>query len=197
MLVVSYDEWEGWDGQFGHIFYKDPFSYYKLRVEYRAVGEQVEGGPGWAVRNNGVMFHCQAPETMELDQDFPVSIEAQLLGGLGEGERPTGNVCSPSTHIVMDGELVTRHCNTSSSQTYHGDQWVTFELVALGSDQIYHIVNGDTVLTYSKPQVGGAEEGYPVPEGTLLDGGYISLQAESGPFEFRKIELLDLSDQYE
>jgi len=197
MMVVSYDDYDEFDGEYGHIYYKDPFSYYKLRVEYRAVGEQVKGGAGWAVRNNGVMFHCQAPETVELDQDFPVSIEAQLLGGTGEGERSTGNLCTPSTHVVIDGELVTRHCTNSSSATFHGDQWVTFELVVLGSDIIHHIINGDTVLTYSKPQIGGAPDDYPLPEGTLLNSGYISLQAESGPFEFRKIELLDLSDQYE
>ena len=141
------------------------------------------------------MFHCQSPESILRDQDFPVSIEAQLLGGDGAAERPTMNVCTPGTNIVIDTTLVTQHCTNSRSKTFHGDVWVTAELVVYGDSIIHHIVNGDTVLTYSKPQIGGGNkpEGYPVPDGTLLRAGYISLQAESHPTEFRKVELLDLS----
>ena len=195
MLEIRYDQYTTFDGEYGHIFYKIPYSYFKLRVEYRSVGEQVSGGAEWAIKNNGVMFHSQSPESMLLDQEFPVSIEAQLLGGLGDGPRPTGNVCTPGTNIVMDGELITQHCTSSSSPTFNGDQWVQFELVVYGDSIIHHLVNGDTVLTYSKPQVGGGSipEGYPVPEGTLISSGYIALQAESSPFDFRKVELLDLS----
>lgn len=195
MLVMRYDQYDKFDGEFGHIFHKNPYSHYKLRVEYRVVGEQVPGGAGWALRNNGVMFHAQSPESMHQDQDFPVSIEAQLLGGLGEGERSTGNLCTPGTNVVMDGELITRHCTNSSSETYHGEQWVLFELVVYGDSVIHHLVNGDTVLTYEQPQVGGGSipEGYPYPEGTKIPSGYIALQAESHPFDFKKVELLDLS----
>jgi len=194
MMVTRYDQYETFDQEYGHIFYKTPFSRYKLRVEYRIVGEQVPGGQGWAFKNSGVMFHCQPPEKMLIDQPFPVCIEAQFLGGTGEGERPTGNLCTPGTHVVIDGELVTRHCTNSSSQTYHGEEWVTFELVVYGDSIIHHIVNGDTVMTYSGPQTGGdLPEGFPLPEGTPVTSGYIALQAESHPFDFRKVELLDLS----
>jgi hypothetical protein len=193
-LVIRYDEYGTFDGEFGHIFYKNPYSDYKLRVEYRIVGEQAEGGPPWALKNNGVMFHSQSPESMLIDQQFPVSIEAQLLGGTGEGDRPTANVCTPGTHIVMNGELVTQHCTQSSAATFNGDEWVTFELVVYGDSLIHHLVNGDTVLTYSKPQIGGdLPEGFPLEQGTPLTSGYIALQAESHPFDFRKVELLDLS----
>jgi hypothetical protein len=195
MMVTRYDQYENFNGEYGHIFYKNPYSHYKLRVEYRVVGEQVSGGAGWAIRNNGVMFHAQSPETMLLNQEFPVSIEAQLLGGLGDGERSTGNLCTPGTNVVIEDELITRHCTNSSSDTYNGEQWVVFELVVYGDSSIHHLVNGDTVLTYSKPQVGGGSipEGYPFPEGTNIPSGYIALQAESHPFDFRKVELLDLS----
>ena len=142
------------------------------------------------------MFHCQSPESILLNQDFPVCIEAQFLGGPGVGERPTMNVCSPGTHIVMNDTLNKQHCNNSSSKTFHGDVWVTAELVVYGDSIIYHLVNGDTVLTYSKPQIGGdLPEGFPLPEGTPLKSGYISLQAESHPVEFRKVELLVLEDK--
>jgi hypothetical protein len=196
-LITRYDQYEQFNGEFGHLFYDTPYSHYKLRVEYRIVGEQVPGGPEWAFKNSGVMFHSQSPESIPLIQDFPVCIEAQFLGGWGEGEgeRPTGNLCTPGTNVVIDGELVTQHCINSTSGTYHGEEWVTFELVVRGDSIIHHIVDGDTVLTYSGPQIGGGNvpEGYPDPEGTPVKSGYIALQAESHPFEFRKVELLDLS----
>ena len=195
MMVTRYDQYESFEGEYGHIFYKNPYSHYKLRVEYRIVGEQVSGGAGWAIKNSGVMFHAQSPESMLLDQEFPVSIEAQFLGGLGDGPRPTGNLCTPGTNVVMDGELYTQHCINSSSDTFDGEEWVLFELVVYGDSIVHHLVNGDTVLTYSKPQVGGGSipEGYPYPEGTNIPSGYIALQAESHPFDFKKVELLDLS----
>jgi hypothetical protein len=199
MLVVNYDEWDSIDGEFGHIFYRQPFSYYRLRVEYRIVGEQVPGGEGWAFKNSGVMFHSQSAESMHVEQEFPVSIEAQFLGGGEEGDRPTANLCTPGTNVVMDGELVTEHCISSSSETFRGEEWVNVELIVLGDSLIHHLVNGDTVLTYTQPQIGGGglPEGFPLLEGTLLSSGYIALQAESHPFQFRKVELLDLSREYE
>lgn len=194
LLRVSYDNYTTFNGEFGHIFYNTRLTDYKLKLEYRFTGDQVEGGPGWAYRNSGIMLHCQDPATMNNDQDFPVSIEAQFLGGDGFTERPTLNLCTPGTNVVIDNELITRHCTESSSETFHGDVWVTAEVVVYGDSLIYHIVNGDTVLTYSHPTIGGdLPEGFPLPEGTPLSGGYISLQAESHPVEFRNIRLLKLS----
>jgi hypothetical protein len=194
ILKVSYDQYDKFNAEYGHIYYKTPFSSYKVRVEYRFVGEQCPGGASWAFRNNGIMFHCQSPESVLLNQDFPVSIEAQLLGGDGASQRPTMNVCTPGTNIVINDSLITQHCINSSSKTFNGDVWVTAELVVYGDSIIHHIVYGDTVLTYSKPQIGGNNkpENYPVPKGTLLKEGYIALQAESHPTEFRKVELLEL-----
>lgn len=185
ILKVSYDQYDKFDGRFGHLFYDETFSHYILRVEYRFVGEQCQGGPGWAFRNSGIMAHGQSPESMKKDQDFPNSIEVQLLGGNGRDERSTGNLCTPGTHVVMDGNLVTRHCNSSSSKTYHGDQWVTIELEVHGNSTIKHIVNGEVVLEYEQPQL---------DDGTMLSEGSISLQAESHPVEFRKVEILLLEE---
>jgi len=197
ILKISYDQYEKFNAEYGHIYYKTPFSSYRLRVEYRFVGDQCPEAPSWAFRNNGIMFHCQSPESIDLNQDFPVSIEAQLLGGDGVSERSTMNVCTPGTNIVINTTLVTRHCTNSGSRTFHGDVWVTAELVVYGDSIIHHIVNGDTVLTYSSPQTGGDNmpEGYSVPPGTLLRKGYIALQAESHPTEFRKVELLKIKDK--
>ena len=194
VMKVSYDQYESFDGRFGHIFYEEPFSEYVLRVEYRFTGEQAPGGEGWAWRNSGAMIHSQPPETMDRDQNFPVSIEVQFLGGDGENPRPTANLCTPGTNVVMDGELFTPHCVNSTSETYHGDQWVTVEVFVYADSLIKHVVNGDTVLVYEKPQIGGGgvNAEYPVPEGTLLKKGYISLQSESHPIEFRTVEIMNL-----
>lgn len=195
-LIVDYNQYDQFDDRFGHIFYKQKFSSYLLAVEYRFVGDQVKGGPDWAYRNSGIMLHCQAPETMGLDQDFPISLEVQLLGGNGKDPRSTGNLCTPGTHVVMADSLVTDHCINSTSKTYTGDQWVRAEVLVLADSLIKHIIEGDTVLTYSKPQIGGGVvSGFDAAvklDGKLLTEGYISLQSESHPVEFRRVELYDL-----
>lgn len=197
LLKVRYEGYTDFDQQYGHIFYNVPYSAYLLRVEYRFTGEQAPGGEGWAWRNSGVMLHAQAPETMRKDQDFPISIEGQFLGGDGTNERTTCNLCTPGTNVVMDSTLFTPHCINSTSKTYHGDQWVTAEFLVLGDSVIHHIVEGDTVLTYYKPQIGGENVSDNDPaskeDGKLLKQGYIALQSESHPIDFRKVELLDLS----
>lgn len=199
MLKVKYNPDSSFNEKFGHIFYKSPFSHYIIAVEYRFRGQQAKDGPAWALRNSGIMVHCQAPETMLRNQDFPISIEVQLLGGDTTGERPTCNLCTPGTHVVMNGKLITDHCVNSSSKTFRGDQWVRAEVLVLGDSLIKHIVNGDTVLTYNKPQIGGeVVNGFDPAvkkDGTVLSSGYISLQSESHPIEFRKVEIMDLSNE--
>jgi hypothetical protein len=129
---------------------------------------------------------------MGLAQSFPVSIEVQFLGGDGSAERPTANLCTPGTNVVIAGELVTRHCTNSTSATYHGDRWVTVELEVDGAGAVRHIVDGKTVLAYEQPQLDPADaDGRKlIQDGPLLlEKGYIALQAESHPLEFRKVEI--------
>jgi len=197
LLKVSYDNWTSFNGEFGHLFYKQPFSDYLLELEYRFIGDQVTNGPAWAFRNNGVMIHSQAPDTMSLDQKFPTSIEVQLLGGNGRDPRPTANVCSPGTQYQLRGNLVTQHCTLSSSATFHGDQWVKLEIEVHGDKVIRHRVNGELVFEYSKPEL---DESDPDARRLLASGaplalssGYIALQAESHPTEFRHIQLMPLT----
>jgi hypothetical protein len=200
LLSVRYDKksYPTYDNRFGHLFYKEPFSYYKLVVEYRFVGEQVPGAPAWALRNSGAMLHSPSPRTMPRDQDFPISIEAQFLGGAGDGKpRSTGNLCTPGTDVVYNGAIYPDHCLNSSSKTYDGDQWVRAELVVHGSSLLSHYINGEKVLEYSSPQYGGGQVaghlGGMKQDGKLIDSGYISLQSESHPIDFRKVELLNLA----
>ncbi len=198
VIKVAYDQYGGkFNGRFGHLFYKEPFRNYILRVEYRFVGQQMPDGAGWAFRNSGIMIHGQTPQTMGKDQDFPVSIEVQLLGGKGEGERTTGNLCTPGTNVVLDGKLYTPHVLNSKSKTYHGDQWVTIEVEVRGNT-VKHIIEGQTVLTYTDPQLdekdGNAKKLLAAGATKMLTGGSISLQSESHPCEFRKVEIMKLPD---
>lgn len=197
VIQVSYDQYGGkFKEQFGHMFYKKKFSAYLLEVEYRFIGDQIADGPGWAYRNSGMMLHGQSPETMVLDQDFPISLEAQLLGGNGKDERTTNNLCTPGTNVYMNGKLFTPHCVNSSSKTFHGDQWVKARVLVLGDSIVKHIVEGDTVLVFEKPQYDGRDKWVKkagLKGGDLIKEGTISLQSESHPVEFRKVELFDLS----
>lgn len=193
LMQVNYDEYDSFNTSYGHIFYKKPFSNYKLRLEYRFIGKQVKGGQGWAEKNSGVMIHSQSPESMTIDQGFPVSIEVQLLGGVNENEeRPTGNLCTPGTHVVMNNQLIEKHCIKSSSKTYYGDEWISLEILVLNDSLITHTIDGEVVLSYSKPSIGGEYNTLLSKEGEQLESGYISLQSESHPIEFKNIELLEL-----
>lgn len=199
LITVSYDQYEDFNQQYGLLFYNTPFTKYLLRIEYRFIGEQAKGGEGWANKNSGVMLHSQSPESMGINQDFPISLEAQFLGGLNNGDRPTGALCTPGTHVMMDGKLVENHCISIKGPTFHGEEWVTIDLLVMADEYIAHIVEGDTIIHYSKPVVGGGVVNQFKPEekidGTPITQGYIALQSESHPIQFRKVLLKDLSKE--
>jgi len=200
VIQVRYDEYGDFNDQFAHLYYKTPFSHFHLKLDYRFVGELQQGAPEYTLRNSGVMFHSQDPRSMPTEQNWPISVEMQFLGGLGDGNpRPTGNMCSPGTDIVFEGKVYDGHCLNSTSKTYDGDQWVHAELIVLGDSLITHIINGDTVLQYSKPTMGGGVvQGYDstrwIP-GQPLTSGYIALQSEGQPIDFKNVELLNLENK--
>ncbi len=197
LIKVRYDKYDAFNERFGHLYFKKPFSYYHLVVEYRFTGIWREDAPSYTIKNSGVMLHSQDPHTMPREQDWPISVELQLLAGLGDGNpRPTGNMCSPGTDVVFEGKIDPRHCIESSSKTYEGDQWVRAEAIVLGDSLITHIINGDTVLQYSKPQIGGGVvnnyDSSIKKNGRLLSSGFIALQSEGQEIDFRKVEILNL-----
>ncbi len=211
MIRIQYKNYDEFGTYFGHMYYETPFSYYRIKFDYRFVGDQLKGGAEWNVRNSGIMFHSQSAASNEFDQHFPVSVELQLLGGLNEGERTTANVCTPGTAVVMGDTVNYDHCINSTSETYHGDQWVSAEAIVLGGESMTFLVEGDTVLSFDKPQttpyfINGQDESqdweafgisrdkdmWKEKGGTILTEGYIALQAESHPIDFKNIKLLDL-----
>ncbi|OZI09073.1 hypothetical protein BWI93_06095 [Siphonobacter sp. BAB-5385] len=199
MIKVRYDQYDHFNEQYGHLYYKTPFSHYHLVIEYKFADPWRKDAPSYTILNSGVMFHSQDPRTMPKEQDWPISIEMQFLAGLGDGKpRPTGNMCSPGTNIVYKGKLDKRHCIDSNSKTYGKDEWVRAELIVLGDSLVKHIINGETVLEYSKPQIGGDVANRYDPaqkvDGKILSSGFIALQSEGQPIDFRKVEIMDLSE---
>lgn len=197
IIQVNYDDYETFDERFGHLFYEKPFSSYHLKFEYRFTDQWMEDAPGYTYRNSGVMFHSQDPATILKDQDWPISVEYQMLAEATEGEpRPTGNMCSPGTEVYFEGMMDERHCINSSSDTYQWNEWVSAELIVHEDSLVIHKVNGEKVLEYRRPQIGGGVVNRYDPQvkadGTPLTEGYIGLQAEGQGVEFRKIMIREM-----
>lgn len=195
MIQVRYDDYGEFNDRFGHLYYKTPFSKFHLSLEYRFTGELQPGAPDYTLLNSGVMFHSQDPYTILKEQNWPISVEMQFLADDGSG-RPTGNMCSPGTEIVYQGKKYDGHCLNSSSRTFRADEWVKAELIVLADSLVTHLINGDTVLQYSKPTMGGGVvSGYNSTlwhEGKPLTSGYIALQSEGQPIDFRNIRIREL-----
>lgn len=200
VIQVNYDDYDTFDERYGHLFYEEPFSHYHLKFEYRFTDQWMEDAPDYTYRNSGVMFHSQAPNTILKEQDWPISVEYQMLAEAEEGEeRPTGNMCSPATEVFFEGEMDPRHCINSSSDTYKWEEWVEADLIVYGDSLVIHKVNGEEVLQYTKPQIGGGVANRYDPDikvdRTPLTEGYIGLQAEGQGVEFRNIRIKELDDQ--
>lgn len=206
-IVAAYDGYINFTKEFGHLYYKTPYSYYRVRMQYQFFGKQAPGGPDYAFLNSGVMVHSQSAQSLDKDQTFPVSLEMQFLACDSLHQRPTGNLCTPGTGVHMNGEATLAHCIDSDSKFYNESEWISAEVIVLGDSVIHHVVNGDTVLTYQQPFitdifVGGGMNWTAAgfsdslqwinKNGQLLKEGYIALQAESHPVAFKKIELLNL-----
>jgi hypothetical protein len=191
-IQVNYDGYEKFDDRYGHLFYDQVFSSFHLKFQYRFINQFMEDAPSFTYRNSGVMFHSQAPETILKEQDWPISVEYQMLADWEkEPNRSTGNMCSPGTEVYFEGEMDPRHCISSSSKTYQWHEWVEADLIVYGDSLVIHKVNGEEVLRYTKPQIGGGVANRFDPEikidGKRLTEGYIGLQSEGQGVEFKEI----------
>ncbi|EAZ80775.2 3-keto-disaccharide hydrolase [Algoriphagus machipongonensis] len=198
IIEVNYDDYnEGFDDRYGHLFYEKPFSSFHMTWEYRFTDQWLEDAASYTYRNSGVMFHSQAPNSILKEQDWPISVEWQMLAEEKEGvPRPTGNMCSPGTDVFFEGEKDPRHCINSTSPTFQWDEWVRADLIVYGDSLVIHMVNGDTVLRYTKPQIGGGTATRFDPnikvDGTPLKSGYIGLQSEGQGVLFRDLRIKEL-----
>ncbi len=198
-IITAYDGYEQFNNRFGVLCYAQPYAYYRLRLRYRFFGEQARGAEAWAWRNSGLMIHSQSPQSMGLNQDFPISLEVQFLGGNGTEARPTGNLCTPGMHVSIDGRPVEEHCIPAKAKTYHGNRWVKAEVLVLGDSLIQHIFGGKVVIQYAKPVIGGGVVSQFDPavkiDGRAVSSGYLGLQSESHPIAFKQIKIMELDER--
>ncbi|KAA9014995.1 3-keto-disaccharide hydrolase [Sphingobium limneticum] len=193
-IRVSHAQYKHFDGEFGHLFWKAPLGAYRIRFEYRLFGTSLPGIKSWQATNSGLMFHAQPPETIRRDQDFPVSLEMQLLATPRPTEEPSGNVCTPGTTVLFEGKRDPRHCILASGSPLPAGRWTRAELEVLPSGDVTHYIDGKAVLRYSAieldPEDADAKPLIAAAGGALqLTRGYIALQGEGHPIEFRNIEL--------
>lgn len=193
-IRVSHAHYTKFEGEFGHLFWKTPLKAYRIRLDYRLFGESLPGIKPWQASNSGLMFHAQAPATMRRDQDFPVSLELQLLGVPRPTQEPTGNLCTPGTTVVFEGKRDPRHCILSTSPLLPVGRWTKLELEVLPNGAITHFIDGKPVLRYSAPELDpGDKDAQPLIAAAggkvALGQGYVALQSEGHQIEFRNIEV--------
>lgn len=194
LLKVSYDQYASFGGRFGSIFFNKKLSHYWLRAEYRFVGKQAGGAPSWAYENSGIQLHSQPPETMLKNQEFPVSVEFDMVGGRMFGTHPTGDVCKNGTLVKIGGAVLEDKCSKLSAIAIPGKEWVTILAEVQGGARVRQIVDGALVVEYTDLMLDekNADARRLLGSGAdrALTAGYISIQANSHPIEFRRIEIL-------
>ena len=194
ILSTRYDMYDSFSNKFGALYYNKKFTNYRLKVEYRFVGNTTPGAPSWGYRDGGIQYHCQSPATVGLSQPFPVCLEYNLLGGNGKDERPSGEICASGMYVQINGQRNSSYCTPPQvKRTFHGDQWVTAE-IDVHDGKITHFVNGEQIIQFENPRYDSANvnaKQFIVNGNDLVKDGYISLQSNSHPMDFRKIEIME------
>lgn len=195
ILSIRYDGYgDNFDDRFGGLYFNKKLSNYRFRAEYRFVGETAPGAPEWGYRDSGIQFHSQPPATLKITDAFPICLEYNLHGGNGTDERPVGAICANGMFVEINGEKNSSYCTPPVvSKTFHGDQWVTME-IEIRDGQITHFVNGEEIMSYANPTFNPENEiaqQFIRNDDIRVTSGYLSIQSNSHPIDFRKIELLE------
>lgn len=194
ILSIRYNAYDSFRNRFGALYFNKKFTNYRLKVEYRFVGDLTPGAPTWGYRDGRIQYHCQSPASMGIDQPFPLCLEYNLHGGNGKDERPNGEICANGIYVSVNGRRNDSYCTTPFVQrTFHGDQWVTAE-IEVHDGKVTHYVNGEEILHYEDPRYDTANalvKKLGITTADLVKDGYISLQSNSHPMDFRKIEIME------
>jgi hypothetical protein len=195
VIRVSYDKYPNQDfsDRCGLLYYDKRLTNYRVRVTYRFSEPQAKNPVGWGRNNSGLMIFGIDPRTVTGDPEFPPLIEIQLLGdpsspsvgGGGTGSGTTSpNECEPggmkmATHTADCGN------NYTKKPPNPAGQWTTVEaeVHVTGQTKVFQLPDTTKpVFTMSGPSY----------KGQPVTGGYISLQTESQPVEFKDILLKEL-----
>ncbi len=194
ILSTRYNAYDSFKNRFGALYYDKPFINYRLKVEYRFVGELTPGAPSWGYKDGGIQYHCQSPESVAIDQNFPVCLEFNLHGGNGKEDNPTGDICASGMYVEIDGKRNTSFCTPPAiKKTFAGEEWVTAE-IEVRDGNITHYINGEKILAFANPRydtTNALAKKMVIAGNDMVKSGYISLQSNSHPMDFRKIEILE------
>lgn len=194
ILSTRYDQYDSFNNRFGALYYDKKFTNYRLKVEYRFAGELTPGAPAWGFQDGGVQYHCQPPATVGLNQQFPVCLEYNFHGKKDATERPTGEICVSGIYIEMSGARNKSNCTPPMvKRSFAGDQWVTAE-VEVKDGKITHFVNGEQIIQFENPRFDSTHKEakkFIIAGNDKVTEGYISLQSNSHPMDFRKIEIME------
>lgn len=194
ILSIRYDQYDNFKNRFGALYCNKKFTNYRLRVEYRFIGDTVAGAPSWGYRDGGIQYHCQSPASLDINQSFPICLEYNLLGGNGKDERPSGEICANGIYVEINGKRNSSYCTPPTvKKTMNGDEWVTAE-IDVQNGKISHFINGEEVIYFENPRYDSANsvaKKFIVADDNIVKEGYISLQSNSNPVDFRKIEIME------
>jgi Domain of Unknown Function (DUF1080) len=194
ILSTRYDKYDSFNNRFGALYYNKKFTNYRLKVEYRFVGKLTPGAPSWGFRDGGIQYHCQSPSSVVIDQPFPVCLEYNLHGGDGTGERPTGEICTSGMSVEISGKKNTSNCTTPFvKRTFNDDQWITAE-IDVKDGKFTHFVNGEQIIQFENARYDSTNpiaKNFIINRNDVVKDGYISLQSNSHPMDFRKIEIME------
>ncbi|MEP6845811.1 MAG: DUF1080 domain-containing protein [Panacibacter sp.] len=194
ILSTRYNAYDSFNNRFGALYYNKKFTNFRLKVEYRFVGETTPGAPSWGFKDGGIQYFCQPPETIGINQSFPVCLEYNLLGSDGETERGTGEICASGMYVEINGKRNASYCTPPLvKKAFDDDQWITAE-IDVQNGRITHFVNGEQILQFENPKYDSENElakKFIVNGVEMVKDGYISLQSNSHPMDFKSIEIME------
>lgn len=187
VIKVTYEDYpNGFEDRCGLLYYDKLLTNYRVRVTYRFLEPQAPGPVSWGKNNTGLMIFGIDPAKVTGDPEFPPLIEIQLLGANSTGGNTTPNMCVPGG---MTMKKSTAECgnNHTGVAPPPAAEWVTVEaeVHVKGDTKVFQYPNKTTpVITMSGP----------VYQGKDVVNGYLSLQSESQPLEYKDIELMELPE---
>jgi hypothetical protein len=186
VIKVTYEDYP--DGSFdercGVLYYNKFLTSYRVRLTYRFLEPQAKNPVGWGKNNSGLMLFGLDPSKVTGDPMFPPLIEVQLLGTPSSGGPTSPNICTPGG-ITLAKQTGICGDNSTKVPAPPAADWTSVEA------EVH--VNGDSkIFQYpekTKPVVTISGPSY---QGKPVTGGYLSIQSESQPVEFKDIELIEL-----
>lgn len=186
VIRIAYDKYpnQSFDGRIGNLYYNKRLTNYRVRVTYRFIEPQAKNPVSWGRNNSALMIFAVDPYTITGDPQLPPMIELQLLGSPSAGGTTSPNYCdlggmSMQQHSARCGN------NGSGKAPNPANQWTTVEaeVHVTGVTKVFQLPDTtNPAQTMSGPRY----------MNQAVTGGFVALQSESQPIEFKDILLKEL-----